>query len=59
MQTYPGDGKVSVIEGSVLKMDEHIVVAQLWNLRLLVEFEAIEAAFTGHGPLFGGRRCHI
>lgn len=51
---YLYNREVSVVERSVVEVDENVVVAELGNFGLFIEFEAVEAIFASEGPLLGG-----
>ena len=48
---YQGDDEVSVIQGSVVEVDEDVVVAKSRNLSFVVPFKAVETGWALDGPL--------
>ena len=48
---YQGDNEVSVIQGSVVEVDEDVVVAQSRNLSFVVPFQAVKTVWAFDGPL--------
>ena len=48
-----GDDQVSVVQRSVVEVDEDIVVTKGWDVGFFVELEAVEARFALNGPLLG------
>jgi hypothetical protein len=53
-KTYFWYADITEVEGSSMKLDKHIMVANLWERSLLVPFQAVKAICTFYGPGFGG-----
>ena len=53
MVLYLGDDEVSKVQGSVVEVDEDVVVTEAWDLGFLRVLEAIKPIFALEGPLFG------
>lgn len=49
-----GDSNVSKVQRSVVEVDEDVVVTEGWDIRFVVEFEAVESVYALDCPLFGG-----
>ena len=55
---YLWDDQITVVDGSSVKLDEHIGVTNVGDLAV-AELEAVEPLIRArHGPLLGGLRCH-
>lgn len=54
MVWYHGDTEISVIQRSIVEIDENVVVSECWDLSFVVELEAVEAVFALDSPLLGG-----
>lgn len=48
-----GDNKVSVVQRSVVEVDEDVMVTEGGDVCLVVEFEAVESVLALDSPLFG------
>ena len=54
MTWYLWDNEISVVQRSVVKVDEDLMVTEGGNIGFVVELEAVEAAFALDSPLLGG-----
>lgn len=50
---YFGDAEVSVVQRSVVEVDEDVVVSEGWDVGFVVELETVEAVLALDSPLFG------
>ena len=50
---YFGDDEVSVVQRSVVEVDEDVVVSEGWDVGFVVELETVEAVLALDSPLFG------
>ena len=53
MVWYLGDNEISVVQRSVVEVDEDVMVTKGWDLGLVVKLEAVEAIFALDSPLLG------
>ena len=51
---YHGDNEISVIQRSIVEIDENVVVTECWDVSFVVKLEAVEAVFALDSPLLGG-----
>ena len=50
---YCGDDEVSVVQRSVVEVDEDVVISEGWDVGFVVELETVEAVLALDSPLFG------
>lgn len=50
---YFGDDEVSVVQRSIVEVDEDVVVSEGWDVGFVVELETVEAVLALDSPLFG------
>lgn len=50
---HHGNNEISVVQRSVVEVDEDVVVTEGWDLSFVVELEAVEATFALDSPLLG------
>lgn len=53
MVWHHGNNEISVVQRSVVEVDEDVVVTEGWDLSFVVELEAVEATFALDSPLLG------
>ena len=51
---YHGDNEISVIQRSIVEIDENVVVTECWDVSFVVKLKAVEAVLALDSPLLGG-----